>query len=253
MKGHLIADPGAAGCLKEARRKHGLRGEILSLNDEVEVGPLREDAARDLWWQPIRDLYLDNLSADMTSYGEQWSRIGGKLQSLSITELVIWTSDAARDQTHLRVSLSKLAEFRGDLFLVEVPPNKGLSGVSRYYPKELAAFEALSSPLDRASRDTLAQDYRDRLAGSDGVRYQTDSDLEVRSYDCFDEIIIDACPEEWTQTHKVIGQALANCDPRNWVRDMFLRWRLKTLCDQGALSARGTLWFVDHCDVMVRR
>jgi hypothetical protein len=253
MKAHLIADAGAAGCLKDARRDFGLRGEIFAVDDDLDVGPLREDASRDAWWKPIRDLYLDGLSSEMTSYGDQWSHIIGEVRSQAFTELVIWTSDSARDQTHFRLAASNLEWFKGKLCWIYVPSNKGLSGVSRYYPEELASFEKLSRPLESASRKELAHGYRESLAGSEGVRYQTDLGLEVRGYDCFDELLIEACPAEWTKTHKVIGLALSRCDGRNWVGDMFLRWRLKTLVDTGQIAARGKRWFVDNCDVLVRR
>jgi hypothetical protein len=253
MKIHLINDAAAEGCLKEARRKHGLCGEILVVDDNVDVGPLREDATRDAWWRPIRDMYLNGLSVEMTSYGDQWSAILDKVQSLSVSEIVIWTSDAARDQTHLRVSLSKLQTFDGNVRLVNVPPSNGRSGLAQYDPKEVASLEAVGRLLDKTSRSALADDYNDRLAGAEGIRFQTDADLELRGYDCFDEAIVDACPKEWASANEVIGPALENCDGRNRVRDMFLRWRLKTLCDEGQLSAQGTKWFVDDCDVMVRR
>lgn len=252
MKAHLIADAGAAGCLKAARIEFELTGIIFVIDDDLDVGPLVEDAARASWWKPIRDLYLDDLASQMTCYGAQWEHILSEIRSQAVSDLVIWTSDSARDQTHLRLAAAKLESFHGDLRFVEVPPSEGLSGVSRYYPADLASFEDLARPLDRTLRDELARQYRECLAGTEGVRYQTDRGIEVRGYDCFDGLIVDACPNDWTRTHKVIGGALATFNGRNWVRDMFLRWRLKNLADAGQILARGKRWFVDDCDVMVR-
>ncbi|MEQ1811750.1 MAG: DUF3658 domain-containing protein [Terricaulis sp.] len=251
QRAHLAPGMAARGLVTQACRDHGLGGDAYAVDDNLDIGPLADDAARTAWWAPVRNMYLDGLAAEIPGLDEQWREIAPMLEAAN--EIVIWSSDSADDQTHLRFAAAMLEKYSGPLSLVHVPTSQEMAGVSRFYPDTLAACAAQSVILGEAERDALARDYRDRLWGSDGVRYQTDHGLEVRDYSIFDQEILDACPTEFANPAKVIGLAMSRLDGRNWVGDMFLRWRLRHLVDTGLVKATGTRWFVDDCDVRVRR
>lgn len=250
-RAHIAPGMAARGLVAQACRNHGLGGKAFAVDDDLAVGPLADDATRTAWWAPLRDMYLDGLAVEIPGLDEQWGEIAPRLEAAN--EIVIWSSESAHDQTHLRFAAAKLQSYRGKLSLVHVPTSNGMAGVSRFYPDALAACAAQSAALDDAARDELARDYRDRLWGGEGVRYQTDAGLEVRDYAIFDGEILDACPEEFVKPTKVIGVAMSRLDGRNWVGDVFLRWRLRHLVEAGLVKATGTRWFVDDCDVRVCR
>jgi Domain of unknown function (DUF1835)/Protein of unknown function len=250
-RAHLAPGMAARGSVGQACRDHGLGGKAFAVDDDLDIGPLADDVTRTAWWAPLRDMYLDGLAAEIPGLEEQWREIAPKLEAAN--EIVIWSSDSADDQTHLRFAAAKLEKFSGQLALVHVPTSQGMAGVSRFYPDTLAACAAHRRVLCPAERDELARDYHQRLWGSDGVRYQTDDGLEVRDYSTFDQEILAACPTEFSNPAKVIGLAMSRLDGRNWVGDIFLRWRLRHLVDTGLVKATGTRWFVDNCDVRVCR
>jgi hypothetical protein len=236
----------------EACRNHGLGGgKVLAVDDDLDIGPLTDDATRSSWLAQLRDMYLGGLSAEFSGLEEQWRTIAPELEAAK--EIAIWSSDAAEDQTHLRFAIAMLENYSGQVLLIHVPTSLEMTGVSHFYPDTLAACAADNVVLSEAKRNELAKDYRDRLWGSEGVRYQTDDGLEIGEYAIFDQEILDACPRESVNPATVIGLCMSRLDCRNWVGDMFLRWRLRHLADNGLVKATGARWFVDDCDVRVSR
>ena len=129
----------------------------------------------------------------------------------------------------------------------------GLAGVALLHPDMLAECGANGVVLDQVTRAALALEYRESWASSEGVRVQTDRGLELRDYSAFDDALFNACPFEFEDPATITGLAMAEGDGRNWMPDMFLRWRLRLLVDAGAVQAIGTRWCVDECDVAVGR
>ena len=252
MRVHLVAGIAAGAVLEDACRLHGLSGEVLAIDDFPEVGPLVSDAARTKWWKPIRDQYLDGLSSELPGLHEQWDFALRYVRDHA-SDIVIWSSDSSKDQIHLRLAVAKLENFKRCVRFVHVPMRNGLAGVALLHPDVLAECGANSIVLDRATRVALACDYRDRWAESDGVRVQTDRGLELRDYSAFDEAIFNACPFEFEDPATVTGLAMAEGDGRNWMPDMFLRWRLRLLIEAGVVQSMGTRWCVDDCDIRVGR
>jgi len=248
---HLAPGMAARGLLAQACRDFGLSGNMLAVDDDLDIGPLTDDVTRTSWWTPLRDMYLEGLSSEYSGLEEQWHAIAPQLDTAN--EIVIWSSDAADDQTHLRFAAAQLENYSGQLSLVHVPITMEMTGVSHFYPHTLAACAAHSVDLAEAKRDELARDFRDRLWGSEGVRYQTDEGLELRDYAIFDQTLLDACPKQFINPARVIGLGMSSLDCRNWVSDMFLRWRLRHLVEMGLVKATGERWFVDDCDVRVSR
>lgn len=248
---HLASGWAARELVAKACRVHGLGGEPVAVNDDLDVGPLTDDAARTAWWAPLRDMYMEGLSAEIAGLDGQWRAIEPKL--VAANEIVIWSSDSAADQTHLRFAAANLEKYSGQLSSVHVPTSRGMAGVCRFHTETLAACLENRVVLDETMRDKLVSDYRDRLWGSESVRYQTDDGLEVRDYAVFDQEILDACPTEFANPAKVIGLAMSRLDGRNWVGDMYLRWRLRHLVETGLVRATGAQWFVDDCDVRISR
>ena len=231
--------------------EHGLVGEIFAIDDELEVGPLASDAVRRAWWQPIEDQYLRGLSSEMRGLEEQWEAVLKKIFAAA-SEVLIWSSDSAKDQIHLRLAAAKLEAFTGSVRLVHVPMSDGMAGISRFWPKTLAECERHMTTLSPEDLKVHARDYRRNWENSDGVRLQTDQGLRLFDYSVFDNAILKNCSDEFENPVRVIGYTLSELDGRNWIPDIFLRWRLRVLVNAGFVQATGTRWFVDDCDIRVR-
>jgi Domain of unknown function (DUF1835)/Protein of unknown function len=248
---HLVSGMAAGGLVDDACRSYGLGGDVLAIDDYLDVGPLVAADARRVWWKPIYDMYLAGLSDEMPDVEDQWR--GALSAGDAAGDVVVWTSDSANDQTFLRLAATKLSPFAGRLRLVHVPTWKGMAGVSRFYPDRLAACGRRSIAFDATMLSSLAREYEEHLRGSEGVRFQTDEGLSVRDYSAFDQELLDACPAEFVNPARVVGTAMSRWDGRNWVPDMFLRWRLRGLVELGSIKATGEHWFVDSCDIRVSR
>jgi len=57
--------------------------------------------------------------------------------------------------------------------------------------------------------------------------------------DCYDRLLIDACPPTWTPAARVVGTAMGRCGERNAMSDLFFSSRLRALIDGGRLQADG--------------
>lgn len=252
MRAHVVSGFAAGWTLNRACQDHGLVGDVFAIDENPHVGPLKGDRVRREWWRPIRDQYLDGLSSVMPGLEEQWRVALSRILDIA-REVVIWSSDSANDQAHLRLAAARLESFTGSVRLVHVPMRDGLAGVAAHYADALAALGMRSRSLDSGTLARLACDYRDRLNDSEGVWIQTDRGLRLADYSVFDEAILEACPDSYTDPALVTGLAMSRSDGRNLVPDMFLRWRLRLLADRGIVQAEGKRWFVDACDVRVRR
>lgn len=252
MRAHVVSGFAAGQILNQACEEYGLVGEVIAIDEHPHVGPLKSDRIRHEWWRPLRDQYLDRLSSVMPGLEEQWHFALTRILD-SAREVVIWSSDWANDQVHLRLAAAKLESFTGSVRLVDVPMRDGLAGVAAHYADTLAALGMRSGALSAGKRAALARDYRERLDNSEGVWFQTDRGLELADYSVFDDAILDACPDGFTDPALVTGLAMSRFDGRNLVPDMFLRWRLRLLADAGVVQTKGKRWFVDACDIRVRR
>ena len=252
MRAHVVSGFAAGWILNQARDEYGLSGEVFAIDENPHVGPLKAERIRHEWWRPIRDQYLNGLSSVMPGLEEQWHSALTEIFD-GAGEVVIWTSDSANDQIHLRLAAAKLERFPGSIRLVHVPMRDGLAGVAAHYADTLAGLGARSSRPASGTLTDLAWDYRERLYNSEGVWLQTDRGLMLEDYALFDEALLEACPDGFVDPACVTGLAMSRFDGRNLVPDMFLRWRLRLLADAGAVQAKGKRWFVDDCDIRVRR
>jgi hypothetical protein len=252
MRAHVVSGFAAGQILHQACEEYGLVGEVFAIDEHPHVGPLKSDRIRHEWWRPIRDQYLDRLSSVMPGLEEQWHFALTRILD-SAREVVIWSSDTANDQTHMRLAAAKLESFTGSVRLVDVPMRDGLAGVVAHYADTLAALGMRSRALPAGKRAALARDYRERFDNSQGVWLQSDRGLELADYAVFDDAVLAACPDGFTDPALITGLAMSRFDGRNLVPDMFLRWRLRLLADAGVVQAKGNSWLVDACDIRVRR
>jgi len=143
---HLTPGMAARGLVAQACQHYDLAGTVLAVDDDLDVGPLTVDATRTPWWTPLRDMYLDGLSAEISGLEEQWRAIAPNLEAAN--EIVIWSSDSSHDQTHLRFATAKLESYSGQILSVHVPTAKEMTGVSHFYPSTLAACAARLDSID---------------------------------------------------------------------------------------------------------
>lgn len=248
MRINLVQGHSAGRLLRQAVRDFGLPGEVRVVDDDLSVGPLHDDQTRNEWWLTV---YGPQPEAHQPSLYVQWQTISGNLGAGN--ELVLWSSDSARDYVFERMAAFMLGD-RGTLFHVLVPASGKLEGVPFHNPSALAAMENNKRALTTSEVENWSASFANQSRQSSGVRWLHQGSTVARPEDAFDEYLLERCPPDWTKWYRPIGEAMADCDGKNLLSDAFFSWRLRLLVDAGRVEAQGDPMSSDGPkDVLVRR
>lgn len=252
MRINLVQGQSAGGLLRQACRQFGVPGSVYVIDDDLSVGPLCNDETRDDWWAVVYKATFGE--AYQRSVYKQWDALTEFLRVQGNKEIVLWSSDSARDYILDRMAASMLAGYGGTMFHISVPPNGTLSGVAYLPPEQLAVFETTKVRLERDSLAKLAIDFDSGLRSSAGVRCLEDGAIRSLPDSALDQSVLDHCPFDWTKWYHVIGSAMDDCDGHNLISDVFFGWRLHCLVEAGKIELRGTPDFPGNwSNVLVRR
>lgn len=233
MRINLVQGQSAGSLLTQAIRSFGLSGEVRVVDDDLSVGPLQDDQTRNEWWQTV---YGPLPEAHQPSLYKQWQAIDGDLRAGS--ELVLWSSNSARDYVFERMAAFILGE-RTTLFHVHVQACGKLEGVPFHNPSTLAGMEPSKRALTTTEVKTWSVFFANQLRQTSGVRWLHDGSTAARPENALDEYLLERCPTDWTKWYHPIGEAMADCDGSNLLSDAFFSWRLRLLVDAGRVEAQG--------------
>ncbi|MBL8545846.1 MAG: DUF1835 domain-containing protein [Hyphomonadaceae bacterium] len=248
MRINLVHGQTAGGLLRQAVRDFGLPGEVCVIDDDLSVGPLHDDRTRNEWWLAV---YGPHPKAHQPSLYDQWQSISDSLRTTS--ELVLWSSNSARDHVFERMAVSVLSE-RSAFFQVLVPASGKLEGVPFHAPHALAAMEATRRVLTATELADRAATFANQLRQSGGIRVLKRGSIIALPENAFDEFLLERCPLEWTKWYYPIGHAMGDCDGQNLMSDAFFSWRLRLLVEDRRVEAQGDLTSFENLKgVLVRR
>jgi hypothetical protein len=251
MRINLVQGHSAGGLLRQACRQFGLPGEVQVIDDDLSVGPLRDDPTRNQWW---RNVWGPSPEAFQPNLYDQWQAFKETLDRLEPADLVLWSSDSARDYVFERMAAFILRDYAGDLFKLQVPSSRDLEGVGYFPPDALASMEYRRLALTPKERANLASTFDYDLQNSEGIRELKDGVIAMSSDDALDQFLLEHCPSEWTKWYRVIGQTMADCNGQNLISDAFFSWRLRSLVEAAQVEAQGDILSSDRPKkILVRR
>lgn len=244
MHGHS-----AGGLLRQAARDFGLPGEVRVIDDDLSLGPLQDDKTRNEWWLTVHGPWRE--VAHQPDLYNQWQAVRDNLGGAS--ELVLWSSNSARDYVFERMAASMLGD-RVTLFRIAAPASGKLEGVSFHNPDALAGMEKSKRAMGPTEATNWAASFSNQLRQSSGIRVLQQGAIVARPENDLDEYLLERCPLEWTKWYRPIGHAMADGDGRNLISDAFFSWRMRLLVEAGRVEAKGDLTsFMSLKDVLVRR
>ncbi|UPT62638.1 MAG: DUF1835 domain-containing protein [Hyphomonadaceae bacterium JAD_PAG50586_4] len=249
MRINLVCGHSAGGMLRQAVRDFGLPGEVRVIDDDLSLGPLHDDKTRNEWWLTVYGPW--RAVAYQPDLYNQWQAVRDHLGKVS--ELVLWSSNSARDHVFERMAASMLGD-RVTIFRVLAPACGKLEGVSFHNPDALAGMEQSKREIGPTEAGNWAASFSNHLRQSHGIRVLQQGAIVARPENHLDEYLLERCPLEWTKWYRPIGNAMADGDGQNLISDAFLSWRLRLLVEAGRVEAQGDLTpFESLKDVLVRR
>src|SRR5690606_32468470 len=106
MRINLVHGHSAGGLLRQAVRDFGLPGEVRVIDDDLSLGPLQDDKTRNEWWLTVYGPWRE--VAHQPDLYDQWQAVRDNLGGAS--ELVLWSSNSARDYVFERMAASMLGD-----------------------------------------------------------------------------------------------------------------------------------------------
>ncbi|WP_312316981.1 DUF3658 domain-containing protein [Stenotrophomonas sp.] len=243
---HIAAGDSAAGSLRHAIAIGRMQGEVFSINDDLSIGPLSSAAGRIAF---LRTLILPPPHVDAEEHSSgmdddvfaRWEALRIRCQSPG--RVMLWISGSASDHVLLRMACHALQTTRATLWRVPVPAfEDGHEAVAALPVDALVRFASGARPLSADTVATLADEFAQIAARPELLR-QCDANgaLRYRAIDCHDAMLLDCCLRHWVPANRVIGDAMARCEPRNAMGDYFFAARLRALIDAGRVETRTPL------------
>ncbi|ANS42528.1 DUF3658 domain-containing protein [Serratia inhibens] len=213
--------------------------DVLDFPDRLSFGPLYaldDDSAVQARTRWFRDLYQSVHAPEWdTSEVCQAGMTTLKAQLAAVTgQVTLWVGDNADEQLMLRALLPLLGE--RPLFVVSVTEHTGRPSTHWCPAEMLEPLWIRRRELTPEEKTALTVDWYRLLAENAQVRIFAENALQGQAQDFYDRQLLDACPADYTQGSRVVGEAMVNSPYP--VGDTFLNFRLYALIAQGALQAQ---------------
>jgi Protein of unknown function/Domain of unknown function (DUF1835) len=256
---HIVFNPSAAGCLRDALRMSGRDERVVCLFDSLCFGPINpaEPELRTTWveeelgytgWEEVvgeatsfwpealsisnrRIAWLSRRSAQEYAGFLEWLwRLGKEpIEIIDLTDVMVAGSKNGPNTPHLAISLGML------------PPYQILEN------DLLDRTEKLTSILHAQYRELWA-----RLRAENApLRVLSEGELVSAPLSFFDPLLLSCATPEWQKAARVIGEALWESSTASVLQtgDLVLCARARALADAGRLESRGDLFDIQKSEL----
>jgi Protein of unknown function/Domain of unknown function (DUF1835) len=256
---HIVFNPSAAGCLRDALRMSGRDERVVCLFDSLCFGPINpaEPELRTTWveeelgytgWEEIvgeatsfwsealsisnrRIAWLSRRSAQEYAGFLEWLwRIGEEpVEVIDLTDVVVVGNKNAPTKPYLAIS-------RGLL-----PPQQILEN------DLLDRTETLTSVLRAQYRELWGRLRADNAP----LRVLSEGELVSAPLSFFDPLLLSCATPDWQKAARVIGEALCDFSTTSVLQtdDLVLCARARALADAGRLESRGDPFDVQNSEL----
>lgn len=253
---HIVFNPSAAACLRDALRQSGRDERVVSLFDSLCFGPINppDPELRRTWveeelgytgWEEVvgeatsfwpealsisnrRIAWLSRRSAHEYAGFLEWLwRLGEEpIEVIDLTDVVVAGNKNGPTKPHLAISLGLL------------PPHKILEN------DLLDRTEKLTSVLHARYRELWG-----RLRAENApLRILSEGELVSAPLSFFDPLLLSCATPEWQKAARIIGEALWESSTTSVLQtsDLVLCARARALADAGRLESRGDLLHIQN-------
>jgi hypothetical protein len=256
---HIVFNEADVSILTEAMGlNEDLQGTIELIRDDYAVGPILNGyvgegrSVRSDWWKELLkgtewETREDRPVVDDFSV---IARIVGQLQREEEDTVWIWMAQNQHDVCGYYWLLHFLKPFQGKvwvLYLNNLPFINEKGGI--FYPTWLSQIPAQEfrkakklARIITPSEFEIDPDEWKRLMEENAIVRILEGGKKIvsRDADFFDKEILQFCGNDWMKASKLLQQTLQKMKIKTG--DVFLAWRIKTMIEQGVLSAQGDLF-----------
>lgn len=235
---HLALGDHAARLLDAATRHHGLPGDVRAIPDDLSHGPLDDGVARLDWMRRCYEgCFAWSPPADDAF--EPW-RVAEASLRMRPRPLVLWGGATAAEAVFVAMACERLGGLVESLRRVQPKADGTRVAIGAFDAAELAAsFSHAATGLDAPARAAQAALFRALCADRSPRRVLREGVPTGAPAEVFDDLLMDACGDDWQPAATVVGRTMGRCDPRQSVSDVWLGWRLQAAIDAGRLEADG--------------
>ena len=179
----------------------------------------------------------DDWTFDATDAFAPWRKAIEWVEQEEPEAVVLWSGDNVSEMTFLAMACWQLGQRSESVLRVAVPERNGPPYVALHQARELAELYATRRELTHAERKTLSDDF-ERIRSQRGLLRRLEHGRIIGvAVDHYDPFLLTSCTSDWIHAPRVVGAAMARCDPRNLISDLFFASRLQILIDAGDIEA----------------
>lgn len=150
--------------------------------------------------------------------------------------MVIWNGDNVSETTFLAMACWQLRQRPEPVLRVAIPEGDNPPYVALHKPAELARLCSTRRELAASERAMLSEDF-ERIRSQTGLLRRLENGRVIGvPVDYYDRFLLKSCASHWTPAPHVVGAAMARCDRRNLMSDLFFSSRLQVLIDVGYIE-----------------
>lgn len=233
---HIALGDLAADRLRSACEAHGMPGTVLAIPDDPSHGPLDDGRARIDYMRACFRGYDDWRFEGVDAF-EPWRGLIERLDAERPGAVLIWSGENLSEATFLAMACWWLRRLPENVLRVPIPEAGGWHQVTAHTPAGLAGLFGSRRAVTDSERVALSEDFV-RIRGETGLlrRWEAGRITGV-PIDRYDPMLAAACTPTWTPASRVVGRAMAGCDGRNLMSDIFFSSRLQAAIDSGRIEA----------------
>jgi hypothetical protein len=148
--------------------------------------------------------------------------------------LVVWRAENASETVLLAMTCWWFRDHNIRMLTVE-PPDGRHTGI--WPSASLAEFSLEPRAVTPDERNRYVADFAAWRSDGGVLRAWRDNAVITVPVDTFDELVLDACTDQWRRAVQIFGQAMTSTDGRNLLSDVFISTRLRAMIADGRLEA----------------
>jgi hypothetical protein len=128
--------------------------------------------------------------------------------------VALWSGDNVSEATFLAMVCWQLGQRSASVLRVAMPERDGPPYVALREPSKLAALFSTHRELSHAERKTRSECFERIRSESGLLRRLEDGRITGVTVDYYDGFLRTSCGSTWTPAARVVGAAMARCDPK---------------------------------------
>lgn len=256
---HIVFQKNDVDTLRKAMElDESLQGEIIQINDDFAVGPLKDIYTekgienRKQWWREVlsggdyEGIVDDGSVADDNKIV---SDLIGKLKNDENEVVWIWAAPNKHDVSGYYWLMSQLKDLQGRIFILYLNNLPFINEKGNiFYPenifnipaKEFLKAKKLARPVTLSEFEIDPDEWAKLCNEEKGVRtLEGGKKLIQHDYDYYDNELLKFISADWQKVNKLLHSFFSKS--KNTTGDAYLLWRLQLMIADGKVDSQGEL------------